>query len=153
MGFYSYTPGSPFDPLDQEWIYTSDPPESFYSELISGAQRLPNGNTLVCSGNQGKFFEVTTEGNMVWLYVNPVTYRGILTRNEPIPAGPSGLRNAVFKIRRYAPDFPGFDLHTLTPGDPLELPPGINLDTRTTHLIIIVVMGYLAVYCGAKTFT
>ena len=40
--------------------------------LISGAQRLPNGNTLVCSGINGVVFEVTPEKEMVWKYANPV---------------------------------------------------------------------------------
>ena len=39
--------------------------------LISGAQRLPNGNTLICSGINGTVFEVTPEKEMVWKYVNP----------------------------------------------------------------------------------
>lgn len=31
----------------------------FYSGHISGCQRLPNGNTLVCAGEAGHFFEIT----------------------------------------------------------------------------------------------
>ncbi len=44
----------------------------FYSFFISGAHRLPNGNTLICSGANGTLFEVTPEKDMVWKYVNPV---------------------------------------------------------------------------------
>ena len=44
----------------------------FYSFFISGAQRLANGNTLICSGANGTFFEVTPEKEIVWKYVNPV---------------------------------------------------------------------------------
>jgi len=46
--------------------------DEFYSSFISGAQRLANGNTLICSGANGTFFEVTPEHEMVWKYVNPV---------------------------------------------------------------------------------
>ena len=40
--------------------------------FISGAQRLPNGNTLICSGANGTLFEVTPDKEVVWKYVNPV---------------------------------------------------------------------------------
>jgi hypothetical protein len=39
--------------------------------FISGAQRLPNGNTLICSGANGTIFEVTPKKKVVWKYVNP----------------------------------------------------------------------------------
>ena len=35
-------------------------------------QRLPNGNTLICSGAPGRLFEVTREGRVVWDYRNPL---------------------------------------------------------------------------------
>ena len=43
----------------------------FYSPLVSSAQRLPNGNTLICEGVNGRIFEVTRECTLVWEYVNP----------------------------------------------------------------------------------
>lgn len=45
---------------------------TFFSPLISGAQRLPNGNTSICEGMQGRFFEVTKDGEIVWEYINPI---------------------------------------------------------------------------------
>jgi len=40
------------NPLTQEieWEYTSEPKKKLSSKYISGAQRLPNGNTLICEG-------------------------------------------------------------------------------------------------------
>jgi hypothetical protein len=43
----------------------------FYSNLISGAQRLKNGNTLITEGHGGRVFEVTYEGEIVWEYISP----------------------------------------------------------------------------------
>jgi len=60
-----------FDPSQPEWSYPSQDQQSFYSSFISGAQRLPNGNTLVCSGVHGRLFEVTRAGEVVWDYLNP----------------------------------------------------------------------------------
>jgi hypothetical protein len=65
MGNYSYLPS------ELEWRYTADPRSDFYSDHISGVQRLPCGNTLICSGADGRLFEVTTDGEVVWEYLNP----------------------------------------------------------------------------------
>lgn len=73
------------------WKYQEKRECEFYSPRISNARRLPNGNTLVCEGDFGRFFEVTTEGELVWEYVNP--YFG---------EGPSGLNNRVFRAYRYS---------------------------------------------------
>ena len=91
-GHYSLTPGTPYGPEEPTWIYTAENPPDFFSPNLSGAQRLPNGNTLICKGADGLFFEVTPDKEIVWEYVNPF---------------PNPLRNGVFKIRRYAPDYPG----------------------------------------------
>jgi hypothetical protein len=46
---------------------------SFYSPFISSAERLPNGNTLVCSGGQGNLFEVTASGQVAWTWSSGMT--------------------------------------------------------------------------------
>ena len=53
------------------WEYQDNPPYNFFSPYISGARRLPNGNTLVTEGMFGRMFQVTTEGDVVWEYINP----------------------------------------------------------------------------------
>ena len=74
--------------------------EHFFSDHISGAQRLENGNTLICSGVEGRFFEVTPGGETVWEYVNPFTWMT-----------PRGLSNEVFRCERYEPTYPGLLAH------------------------------------------
>jgi len=54
-----------------EWEYAGEPKEEFFSNCISGAQRLPNGNTLICDGCKSRLFEVTPEKDIVWEFVNP----------------------------------------------------------------------------------
>ncbi len=58
------------DPVTLElvWSYRH---ANFFSTNISGAQRLPNGNTLITEGAPGRVFEVTAEGENVWEYMNP----------------------------------------------------------------------------------
>ncbi len=51
------------------WQYPAQPSKAkFFSETKGNAQRLPNGNTLIASAEQGKAFEVTPEGEVVWRY-------------------------------------------------------------------------------------
>jgi hypothetical protein len=78
------------------WTYQEPAVHSFFSALISNAQRLPNGNTLVNEGLFGRFFEVTPDGDVVWEYVNP--YFG------PSTAAPKAQTNNVFRAYRYTPD-------------------------------------------------
>ena len=73
------------------WKYQEKREYEFFSPRISNAQRLPNGNTLICEGDFGRLFEVTREGEVVWEYVNP--YFG---------DGPNGLNNRVFRAYRYS---------------------------------------------------
>ena len=73
-----------------EWEYVADPPETFYTYEKGSAQRLPNGNTLICDGDNGRAFEVTREGEIVWEWLNPAMRQGRrvqIYRIERIPAG------------------------------------------------------------------
>ncbi len=93
---------SAYGPSQPLWSYGSGEGESFYSAFISGAQRLPNGNTLVCAGPQGRVFEVTPEGHIVWEFWNPF--------GGDVRANPNGGRvpdQALFRARRFAPEHPG----------------------------------------------
>ena len=67
-GEYYLEPGSAFGPESQTWIYTANPPTNFYASHISGATRLPDGNTLITNGETGLIFEVTPEKSTVWQY-------------------------------------------------------------------------------------
>ncbi len=56
-----------------EWEYLGKPVKSFFTSNKGSAQRLPNGNTLICQGNRGRAFEVSREGEIVWEWLNPMT--------------------------------------------------------------------------------
>lgn len=81
------------DPLSEtiEWEYQTDPPESFFSPYISGVQRLPNGNTLICEGMEARLFEVTPDRDVVWDFTNPFDDEGALGN--------------VYQCRRYDPEY------------------------------------------------
>lgn len=70
-----------FDPVTMKIVWQCGPTElgflqpfqadHFYSMFISGAQRLPNGNTLITEGSDGHLIEVTKYHKVVWEYVSP----------------------------------------------------------------------------------
>ena len=100
------------DPVNNqiEWEYKGDPPLSFFSPVISSAQRLPNGNTLICEGCTGRLFEVTRSKGIVWEYINPFSAVG----GGPV-GGPLDLANPVFRAHRYGPDHPALRDRDLDP--------------------------------------
>jgi hypothetical protein len=123
-------PGEAFGPDGVVWRYDSGflSGEIPSSGFISGVQRFPNGNTLVCSGATGTFFEVTRDGDLVWKYVNPV-----YNISPTSPGGkeydceyldydgtPTPRVHMVFRVTRYAEDFKGFRKIDMTPGYTLE---------------------------------
>lgn len=96
--------------------------QEMYAQSISGAERLPNGNTLITFGTKGTLYEVDLNGEKVWEYISPVTNQGTLAQGEVIPEGNNAgtNANAIFKVRRYATDFIAFSDKDMTPGDYLE---------------------------------
>jgi len=121
-GSYAMTNGV-WGPQQTVWHYEAANRTDFFSAEISGAQRLPNGNTLICAGVIGNLFEVTATGQQVWQYVNPVVKGGILAQGELPGKDLRGhLFNAVFKVKRYAPDYPGIQGRALSTPEVIELP-------------------------------
>lgn len=92
--------GWPFEPTEPDWVYEDQ--ERFYSGFISGAQRLENGNTLICQGADGRVFEVTPSGEIVWDYLSP--FGGEVS---PDPAGGNAPPKALFRATRIPKGHPG----------------------------------------------
>lgn len=87
-----------------EWEYTGSPLNEFYSSVCANAQRLPNGNTLICESTKGRFFEITYDGELVWEYMVPFY--------APGKSGQGtfnlGRNNYTHRAYRYSPDMKGF---------------------------------------------
>jgi hypothetical protein len=100
------------DPNTSEvaWSYKGDPPVSFFSGHISSADRLPNGNTLICEGASGRLFEVTQECKVVWEFNNPCF---AMSRDS--------LSNATYRAHRYGLDHPAFRGRDMNPDNYAEL--------------------------------
>ena len=79
------------------WQYTAKPPASWYAPFMSGASRLPNGNTLVVNSHNKRIFEITPKGERV------------------LDFNVSGL-GRMFRVYKYPADYPGLNGRKLLPG-------------------------------------
>jgi hypothetical protein len=90
------------------WSYQGDPILAFYSFMISGCERLPNGNTLVTEGATGRLFEITPTRETVWEYVSPWILpsrfgpTSAVFRAYRIPVGDARLDGLALDPGRYA---------------------------------------------------
>ncbi|NNE25445.1 MAG: T9SS type A sorting domain-containing protein [Saprospiraceae bacterium] len=111
---YSLAEEESFLPLESSWTFTGENETAFFSTRVSGASRLANGNTLICSGNEGRIFEVDSTGNLVWDFINPVINFG------PVSQGQVPSTNDMFRAYKYSPDYPAFEDRILFPGPKIE---------------------------------
>ena len=127
---YQRTPPAPYPPAQPLWTYQAQTPTDFYAPSRSSAQRLPNGNTLICDGVRGIIFEVTPAGKTVWKYRNPITHQTPVNPNDPARptldapiATPSPPDNSLYRAYHYPSDYPGLRFLNLTPGKKLNPSP------------------------------
>ena len=83
---YRLDEGAPYGPDKVVWRYAADPPHSFHAHQGSGAQRLPNGATLITDGPSHRIFEVSREGETIWEFAAP---------------------GELYRAYRYGPNHPG----------------------------------------------
>ncbi|MFB6375146.1 MAG: arylsulfotransferase family protein, partial [Bradymonadaceae bacterium] len=57
-----------FDPTthEVEWVYDGSAKRPFGSDVLGSQQMLPNGNVLITSSREGRIFEVSPSGRVVW---------------------------------------------------------------------------------------
>ncbi len=121
-GNYIYT-GAPYGPTVLDWSYQdSTTLTDFFSRIMSSAQRLPNGNTLICDSDSGYLFEIDNLKNKVWEYINPQRNNG-----EVLAQGDTPLGNLTFRAFKYNPSYPAFSGRDLTPQGTIET--GASLQT------------------------
>ena len=102
-----------FAPIDYSWDYTGD----FFSHIMSGAQRLENGNTIITVATERYIFEIDSTGQTVWEYEH----------NE---VG----QNTISKAFKYPLDY--LNSHELLPGD-------LNDDQSIDIYDIILIVGFI----------
>ncbi|KAJ5127662.1 hypothetical protein N7448_008441 [Penicillium atrosanguineum] len=94
-----------------KWEYkdTSTGGLGFFTPFMGSAQRLGNGNVLICEAATGRIFEVTEGGTLVWEFVVPQLqdYKMVMAADELEEMeriGFSNQSNAVFRAYKYTPE-------------------------------------------------
>ena len=134
-GLYTGASNVYFGPTNYFWVYTNNPATNFFGADIGGVEREPNGDTLITFGIRGTLFEVTSNRQIIWKYINPVTTTP-LAQGSTIPFDPNSntnfplqTLNEVFKVHRYPTNFGGFAGKDLTPRGTIETYTGAATDT------------------------
>ncbi len=104
-GNYRIAEAGPFEAPQVVWSYSRGP--ELFSFRISGAERLANGNTLICSGDQPWILEIAPDKQVVW----ETRHRyGGADGNEP-----NVEKGAMFRAPGYSPEFLSPDLRKKLP--------------------------------------
>jgi hypothetical protein len=93
-----------------------------YSDILSNAQILPNGNTLILSGRNGYIFEITRDNQVVWEYIVPLKNGNAVAQGSTLVTND----NTNFRANRYPVNFPAFLGKDLTPKGFIENQPNIE---------------------------
>jgi hypothetical protein len=128
-GLYDYLENTAFGPENLDYVYSQFDgvnDSDFYSRIVSGAQMLPNGNILICEGAEGKFFEIDSNEQVVWSYINPSSN----LNGEIVSQGDAPKNNLTFRALKYSRDYKAFEGKTLNVGNPIEK--NFNLDACAT---------------------
>lgn len=118
-GTYAIAKGAAYGPAELAW--TAQLPPDRFAPFISGAHRLPNGNTFVCAGTDGILLELSPEGKIVWEYRNPYSGNIVMADGKPATPGIEGLPYAIFRSTRIPIDHPALKGRSLKPLDPQPL--------------------------------
>ena len=142
---YSRADDTAYPPDRLEWTYAAETRSDFYAPIMSGAQRLPNGNTLIADGTAGTIFQVTPDGKTVWKYIVPRHYHISLWQETGAPPQPTygtpdnhnppdGAKNEVYRAYLYPPNHPGLSALDLALDAYIESDPDLLDWARATAL-------------------
>ena len=112
-GNYIFEKGKAYGPDKAILVYRAPDSLSFWSSHISGSQRMPNGNTFICEGTKGRFFEVTKDGKTVWEYFNPYGGDIRIANGDPFSLG--SMWFGIFRATFIPADHPGLKGKKLEP--------------------------------------
>ena len=87
------------------WRYKPGVQEQFFTGHLSSAQRLTQGNVLICEGTAGRLFEITRSGEVVWEWITP-----FIGGNDE-----GRLYTWIYRAYRYPVSHPAFANQELDP--------------------------------------
>lgn len=109
-----------FLPSNLFWTYKDPVPSNFYSSNISGVYPLSNGSFMITSGANGTLFEIDSNKQTLWKYINPIVNSGTLSQGA-VPTN----NNPVFRYEFYLPSYSAFIGRKLVSLGEIELNPKV----------------------------
>jgi len=116
-------PAAEEPPPSPAWTWTAPEPTDLVALFMSGAQRLPNGDTLLTDGPGGRLLQITSDGDILWEYDSPFVADGMLAPGSSAEQGAT----ALFNTRRYEMDGPELQDVELIPLRVDEIGPEVAL--------------------------
>jgi hypothetical protein len=112
---YAREPQTAYGPREAAWSFARPRESGLSAGFLSGAQRLPGGNTLICVGMTGTIVEVTPGKEVVWKYTCATSIRSG-QGGLGAPRGASATEVLpLYRAHRYAVDYPGLAGRGLPP--------------------------------------
>ncbi len=111
-----------FFPFDFAATFSHPEVAKGYSTSASSIQILGNGHVVMCAARQGRSFELSPEGELVWEYLTPLKFGQAIPQGTPLNLSD----NFTFQVQRYPDDFPAFAGKDLTPKGYIELEPNAD---------------------------
>ena len=134
-GSYQLDSNGRYGPDGPIWTFGSTAGTNFYTVTAGSAQRLRNGNTLICLSNANRVVEATPEKEIVWdLNLGVGSAGGFTFRAVRIPADSSQLTGTEFARRTNSRNAASMTLDQLSPGALAQLagqgfasPPAVSI--------------------------
>lgn len=146
--FWKYNKsGNTYLPKTFYWSYKRPDSTAMFSSGLSSVQRLENGNTLICSAQQGYTFEITPSNEIVWEYVTPLKLGVRVKQGDTLKTAD----NNTFRVKRFGMDFPAFVGKNLTPKGFIELNPDTNFCSLVAGIQKVNVEKSMRVYPNPAT--
>ncbi|SDI20446.1 aryl-sulfate sulfotransferase [Winogradskyella thalassocola] len=102
-GVYSLSSGK-FLPQSYFWSWDGTiMNEVMHGGAQCGVQIMSNGNALINESDIGRLSEIDSSGNVIWVYMIPVSNNSDFNQFE------SPIGNGSFRAHRYSGDYSGFD--------------------------------------------
>jgi len=100
-----------FLPLDYDWSWNGDILGVTMNESNkSGCHGLQNGNFIFCESGKGQITEVNKQGDVLWVYKNPIGSSVTQQYDNVLSAD-----NKIFRGEKYPVDYAGFIGKDMTP--------------------------------------
>jgi hypothetical protein len=147
-----------FWPEDYDYLLTHPTPTKMYSNGLSGAQLLDNGNFFITVGRTGYTFEITPSDEIIWEHITPLRGGVAVSQGESL----GNNDNQTFRMNKYPLDYSAFDGRDLSPKGFIELNP-VALDncnmttssiepTSTSQVLIEIIPNPATNYLNFRVF-